>query len=143
MMALRALHHHARESPAGRCDHNVAIKVARNLAVYLGFWNFGVSDQVPGSRGDKSRGLDRVGTVGMKHVAGELFLHKLRVRLVPIESANNVIAIGPRIGPGLVFIIAMAIPIMNDIQPMPGPMFAVPWGSQKSIDQLFIASGIL
>ena len=75
---------------------------------------------------------------GKEHVAGDLLLHETAVGFVLIEGTDHVIAIGPGVGPRLVLVVAMRFAVMDHIQPVPGPAFAVAGRGQQPIDQVLI-----
>ncbi len=64
------------------------------------------------------------------------------VRLVGVEGADHVIAIGPGVGARLVLVVAVRFAVMHHVQPVPGPALAVLGRGQQPIDQLLVGQGI-
>ena len=63
------------------------------------------------------------------------------VRLVVIEGGDDVIAIGPGIAPGLVFVEAVRFAVVHDVEPVAAPAFAITRRGEESVDQLLIGVG--
>ena len=76
--------------------------------------------------------------VGKQHVAGELILDETGIGRVAVERTDNVIAVGPGVGSGLVFVVTVRFAVVNHIEPMPRPPFAVARGTEQSIHHSFI-----
>ncbi len=127
IVALRAVDGHGLEGVDRVCDHVVTVEVARNLAVGLGFWDFGVSDQIPRARSDEAERGNPICGAGIEGVTGDLFLDKARVGFVAVERADHVIAIGPRVRTGLIFVVAVGFAEVDDVEPVAGPSFTVVW----------------
>ena len=60
---------------------------------------FHLPDKIPRAGREKAGGDHRIGIIRPQHIAGDLLLQKTVVRLVGIESADHVVAVGPRIRP--------------------------------------------
>lgn len=105
--------------------HVVAIEMPGDLAVGLRLGHLAVADQIPGPGGDEPDRLMAVGRVGIEHVAGHLLRDELCVGLVVVEGTDDIITIGPGIGPGLVLVVAMRVAVVHDVEPVPGPALAV------------------
>ena len=125
VVALGAVDRQAHERADGVGDQVVAVEVAGDLAVDLGFRQLGVADEVPRAGGEEAERLDAVRRAGEEHVAGDLLLHEPRVRLVGVEGADDVIAVGPGVGPRLVLVVAVRLAEVDDIEPVPRPALAV------------------
>ena len=76
--------------------------------------------------------------VRQQHVAGELLLHEPRVRLVLVERADHVIAIGPGVAPRLVLVVAVRFAVVDHVQPVPPPALAVARRGQQPVHQLLV-----
>src|SRR5207248_3162151 len=59
------------------------------------------------------------------HVARELFGHETRVRRIEVQSADDVIAVGPGVGTEVVLLVAIALAEADHVQPAARPAFAV------------------
>ena len=141
VVALRALDGETVERLHGRRDHVVAIQMPRHLAIEFRLRNFGVTDQVPRSRGDEPQPLEPVPRARVEDIAGELLLDEPAVRFVGIETADDVVAIRPRVGPGLVLVVTVRLPVVDDIQPMPSPAFTILRGGEQTIHHPLIGQG--
>ncbi len=143
VVAAGALHGEAAKRVEGRGDHVVAVEVAGDPAVDLGLRHFRMADEVPRPGRDETGRLDAVARVGLEHVAGQLFLDELPIRPVLVERADQIIAIGPGIGPRLVLVVAVRLAVVHDVHPVPRPPLAVMRRGQQPIDQLFVGQRIL
>ena len=76
-----------------------------------------------------------------QHVARELLLHEARVRLVLVERADHVIAIGPGIAPRLVLVVAVRFAVVHHIQPVASPALAVARRGEQAVHQLLVGVG--
>jgi hypothetical protein len=70
-----------------------------------------------------------------------LLLDETRVRLICIERANHVIAIGPGVSAGLVFVIAVRFAVVGDVEPVASPTLAVSRRGEQPVDEVFIGLG--
>ena len=93
---------------------------------------------IPRPRREKTQRHGGARVVGKKRVAGHLLLHEPRVRLVVVERADHVIAVWPRIGPGVVVIISMGVRVIGDIEPVPSPVLSVARGGKQALHELFV-----
>ena len=110
--------------------HLVAVDVSRNASVNLGLGHLNVPDEIPRPCGNETQPKDAIRGVGVKGVAGELFLHKTGVGLILVEGADDIVAVGPGIGPQLILVVAAGVGVLHHIQPVPAPAFAVMRGGQ-------------
>src|SRR5260370_12943407 len=69
-------------------------------------------------------------TLVRENIAGELLLNKLIVRLILVESVDNVVTIKPRLGYGIVSIIAGRVGVVHNVHPVPSPAFTVASGGE-------------
>ena len=76
IVAAGALNRQAGKGVDGVGDHLISVDVASHLAVDLGFGHFDVTDEVPGSSGDKSQAENAIGLPGKENISRELLLHK-------------------------------------------------------------------
>ena len=83
------------------------------------------------------------GIVGPEFVARDLLLHKAVVGLVFVERFDDVIAVAPGVGAGLVALEAFAFGVAGEIEPVACPAFAVMRRGEQAIDNLFISFGRL
>ena len=131
------------EGRHGRRDDIVAIEVAGDLAIE------GIprcdgraqSALVPRAGGEETGGDDRLRIVGEKNVAGDLLTDEAGIRLVGVEGADQVIAIGPGVGPEAVLIMAVRVGIVGDVEPMAGPAFAVARRGEQAVHQPLVGVG--
>src|SRR5690606_3645061 len=79
--------------------------------------------------------------VGKEDVAGDLFLEELAVGLVVVERADDVVAIGPGVGADFVFVVAVSVAVVGDIEPVTPPAFAVAGRSEETIDERLVGGG--
>ncbi len=56
-----------------------------------------------------------------------------------VERADHIVAIRPGVVAALVFVIAVSVAIMDDIEPVPPPPLAMVRTGQQSIDQRFVS----
>ena len=79
---------------------------------------------------------------GKQRVSGDLFLHEAAVRLVAVEGADNVVAVRPGVGAGLVLVVTVSVAVVDDVQPVACPAFAVAGEGEQSLDQLFVGQRV-
>jgi len=99
--------------------------VPRNLAVGLSFGQLGVADEIPRPGGDKAQPDDAIARAGEQRVTRDLLLDEARVGFVFVQRADDVVAVRPGVRPWLVFVVAVGVGVMDDIQPMPRPVLSV------------------
>ena len=93
-----------------------------------------------GPQREESRGdnmgipLRRVG--GGQQVACDLLLDELIKRLVHVEGVDHPVAVTPGLGIGQVPLLAGALGVPSDIQPVPAPALAVPLRREELVDDL-------
>ena len=76
VVAAGALDRQAGKGIDGIGHHLIAVDVARHLAVDLGFGHLDVTDEVPGSGGDKAQAENAIGLPGKENISRELLLYK-------------------------------------------------------------------
>ena len=81
------------------------------------------------------------GIVGKEHVAGELLFDEARVRLVLVERADHVVAVGPGVAARLVLVVAVRVAVVHDVEPVPSPALAVAGRGEQAVDQLLVGVG--
>ena len=140
-MALGALHGDAGKAADRIGHHVVAVEMTGNLAVGLRFRNLAMANEVPGACGDETDRLVAVAGVAKEHIASDLFFNEAGVGLVVVETPDHVVAVGPGVGAELVFVVAMGVAVVDDVEPVAGPPFAVPRGSEQTVDQLLVGIG--
>lgn len=75
-------------------------------------------------------------------VAGELFEQEAVEGQVLVEGADDVVAVFVGVGPrGVVVGVTVRIGIPGDVEPVPGPAFAIAGRGQEFIDQTFVGFG--
>ena len=123
-----------REESAGRVRHHViTVEGAGDLAVEFGLGEFGVADPVPRTGGNKALGDVAIGRRGVERVAGQLFFDKAGVGLVVVEGADHVIAVGPGVGTELVLVVAVGVAVVDDVEPVAAPAFAIAGRGQQAV----------
>ena len=105
--------------------HLVPVDVPGNPAIDLRLGNFHVTDEIPGTGRDESKSQDAIRVTRKKHVPCQLFLDETPVGLVLVPATNHVVPVGPGIGPQLVLVISARISVLDHVQPVPGPAFAI------------------
>ena len=112
----------------GRCDdlrdHVIQIACASCALEHVALC-LHLPDKIPRPRRQKAGGDDRFLIIGTNHVARNLLVQKLVVRLIRIQRLDNVVAITPSIRAQLVALKSMRVGIVRDVQPMPRPALAV------------------
>ena len=135
VVALGAMDRHGAEGVEGIGAHVIAVEVAGDLAVDFFFADFGVADEVPGAGGDEAEGGEAVFGAWEEDVAGELFLDEAGVGAVFVEGADDVVAVGPGVRAGLIFVVAVGFAEVDDVEPMAGPAFAVAGAGEELVDE--------
>ena len=138
IMAARAMDGQAQECGHGVHHHIVAIVVARDQAIGLAFRQFNMPDKIPRPGGDETGGHNAVGIARKQHVPGELLLDETRIGGVVVEGSNDVVAVRPGVGPRFVFVVTVGFAVVNHIQPVSRPAFAVTRRAQQAIDHGFV-----
>jgi hypothetical protein len=72
---------------------------------------------------------------GVEFVAGDLFVDELVVRLVLIETADDVVAIAPGVGALEVVRVAARVGVADDVEPVAAVAFAVAGRGQETVDE--------
>ena len=138
IVAAGAVNGETLESAHHRRHHVIAVEHLREPMVEGIFAHPHHQRLIPRPGGEKTQRHRGLRVRGKQRIACHLLLHKTGVRLVLVESANHIVAIRPRIRPGVVVVIAMRVRIVRHIQPMPRPMFAVARRGQQAVDKFFI-----
>ena len=128
----------ADERVHGVGHHVVTIEVAGDLAVDLRFRHFGVADQVPRPGGDKSHCNNAVRRIGEQHISGNLLLNETPVWLVQIEQADRQSRYGHASATSLVLVVTVRVAVMNNVEPVTCPTFAILRRRQQAVNDLFI-----
>ena len=142
MMTPGTSHRDATERLQGRSHHVIPIKMPCDLAIDLGFRNFNLTNEIPRSRGDEARSQNTFGIVCRKNISRKLLSDKLGRRTILIERTDDIVAIGPSVGPGLIFVIPMRVAVMDDIQPVPPPTLTIPGRCKQTIDKFLKRSWV-
>ena len=143
-VALRALHGDARKGADGVAHHVVAVEVARELSVDLLLADFLVPDEVPWSSRDEAKRFDAIARARKQRVACDLLLDEPRVRLVLVERADHIVAVRPRVLARLVFVVAVGVGVVDNIEPVARPSLTVARRREQSIDEalVLVAGGV-
>ena len=72
--------------------------------------------------------------VGPQFVAGDLFADEAVIRLVFVKGVDDVVAIAPGVGTGLVGLESFAFGIAGQVEPVARPALAVMWRVEQAID---------
>ena len=142
VVALGALDRQAVEGLEGVDRHVIAVEVAGDFAVELGLGHFGVTDEIPRSGGDESQCFEPVAGSGEQDIPGHLFLNEPGVGLVLIEAANHVIPVRPGVGSGLILVVTVGLTVVNHVEPVSGPAFAVMRRGEQAIHKMLVGQGI-
>ena len=86
-------------------------------------------------------GDERLGIVGKQFVAGELLQHEAVVGLVGVEGVDDVVAITPGVGAVVVGLVAVAVGVADEVQPVARPAFAVVRAGEEVFTRRSQASG--
>ena len=81
-------------------------------------------------------GDQTLGTAVGQFVAGQLFPNEPVVGFVGVEGADDVVAVPPSMGLGLVGLVAVGLGEAHQIKPMPSPLLAVMGRLEQAIDQM-------
>src|SRR5262249_62087432 len=90
-------------------DHVVAVEMPRDLAVGLRLGHLDMADVIPRAGGNESESYDAVARPWIQRVARNLLLDEPRVRLVFVQRADDVVAGGPCVRPGVVPVVARVV----------------------------------
>ena len=113
VVTSRAIHGQPEEDLAGGGDDVVELIEAREFLVR------GVV--VPDPQAVESRGDDPVGTALRKFVTGQLLAKEPIVGFVLVEGPDDVVAVSPGMGLGVVRLVAVGLCEAHEIQPMAAP----------------------
>ena len=131
------------ESAHHRRHHVIAVEHLSEAMVEGIFAHAHHQGLIPRPGGEKTECHRGLRVCGKQRIARHLLLHETGVCLVLVKSANHIVAIRPRIGSGVVVVIAMRVRIVRHIQPMPRPLFTVARRGQQARDQLFVSLHVL
>ena len=76
-----------------------------------------------------------------KQIARQMFPHKLVVRQVVVESADDVVAVLRGIIKIEVVFVPHGVRVANQVEPVPGPAFAIARGFEQPIDKPGVGVG--
>ena len=74
-------------------------------------------------------------------VAGELLADEAVVGLVVVERADDVVAVAPGVGLGVVALVAVGLGEPDEVEPVPAPLLAVAGRVEQAVDQLLVGVG--
>ena len=137
-VALRALDGETGESPERVRHHVITIEVPGDLPVDLRLGDLRMADEIPRAGGEETQRLDAVARPREERVPRHLLLDETGVGLVRVEGPDDVVAVGPRMIPRLVLVVAVRVPVVRDVEPMPGPALAMAGRRQQAVDQPLI-----
>ncbi len=103
--------------------------------VDLGLANFLMTDEVPWTGCEKSQPDDAVGGTRKENVASDLFFDKLPIRFVLIETADDVVSVGPGMSSRFVFVITVALRIAGEIEPVLCKLFTKSGRGEEPVDE--------
>ncbi len=123
----------------------VAVDVTANLAIEGVLADVAQGTFIPGTRRQKTEGRDAFGFVREEGVGGDLFLDEAVVGPVLVERVDDVFAVAPGGFSGTILVVSVGFGEMNDVEPVPGPAFAVTGGGQQAIDPTLhgVGGGVL
>ena len=133
-MAAGTVDRHAARGRHHLREHVIEI-IGPGLAPQDGALRLHLPDEIPGTGHEKPTGHDRGGVVRRDHVAGHLLPQERVVGLVGIEGVDHPVAIAPCMGAELIALVAMAVGVVGDIEPVPGPALPVAGRGQEPIDE--------
>ena len=141
VVTLRTLDSEAVEGLKGVHHHVVSIQVTGHPSVDFRLGHLLVSDEIPRTGRDEPERLDAVAGERENDIACHLLLHESRVGFVLVERADDIIPIRPGVRSRLVFVVAMRLTEVDDVEPMPGPALPIPRRGEQTVDQAFIRIG--
>ena len=100
-----------------------------------------MADEIQGAGGEEAGEGEGVGIVGVENVAGDLGADEAGVWHVVVEGADDGVAVGQGVGAGFIFIVAVGFAVVDDVEPVAGPPFAVAGRREELIDELFVGVG--
>ena len=116
-------------------DDVVTVEVASEFLVVGSLAEFDLSYEIPRSGGDESewrwwrRVCRETGCLPANCSPNEFI-----VGLVVIESVDYLIAVGPGVAAGLVFVVAVGFAVVSHVEPMASPALAVARRCQQAVD---------
>src|SRR5262245_29276862 len=125
-MTLRAMDRDTGKGAHGIGHHVISVEMPRDLAVDFSFGKLSMTDEIPRPGGEKSQRDDSITGARKKNVSRDLLFDETRVSFISIQRTNDIIAIRPRIRPRLIFVVAMRVAVVDDVQPMPRPALSIP-----------------
>ena len=134
IVAAGAIHGEAKEG--GGCGVDDVVEVVGALLARGG--QIRIADGVVRAGDEKAGGNFDTSFTRRKDIAGELLLDEAVEGQVAVESADDVVAERPGIGPDVVLLVAVRFTVADDVEPVAAPSFAVGGRSKKAVDQFFI-----
>ena len=74
-----------------------------------------------------------VGRLRVERIAGQLFFDEAGVGLVVVEGADDIVAIWPSVEPELVLVVTVGVAVVDDVEPVTTPAFAIAGGGQEAV----------
>ena len=137
VVAAAAIHRQPQQPGAGGRDdvvHRVRPNDGRGGGVF-------VPNLIDRPGNEKTRRRFHIRIVRRDLIAGELLEHEAVERLVGIQRANDIIAIGPRIFAQGVDFVSVALAEADHVEPMPPPLFAIMRRGKQPIDEPLVSVG--
>ena len=72
-----------------------------------------------------------------QHVPGQLLDGELVVGHIVIESPDHPVAVGPDVA-GTIFLVAIAVGVAGEVEPLASPLFPVARGGEQLVDQALV-----
>ena len=107
----------------------------------LGGVGLGVARLIPRAADEQAGRDNRIAGDRVHDVAGHLLAHEPVVRLVLVETFNDVIAVVPCVVSQLVVFKPLTFRVAGGIKPVTAPALAIMRGGQQSVDQQTIRLG--
>jgi hypothetical protein len=100
-----------------------------------------MSNEVPRPGADEAGCRQRLRVAGEERVAGDLLANESRIEFILVEGADDPVAVRPGKIATLVLVVAVRVAVVNDVQPVPAPAFAVARRGQQAVDELGVGVG--
>ena len=137
IMASGASNRGCKHGGSHRCNHIIGRIESNTLSLAQGY--LGRINTCP----QKSGCSERLGIVGIQFVACDLPLNKSIVGHVRVQGSNHKVAEMKCVFAIVVMLETVALCESRDIQPVPGPAFAVARAIEESCDKLFVCFRVL
>ena len=134
-MAAGTTNRQREKSRAGRRDDVIHLVVFRFLAVNA------INVGYRRARGDEAGERYRQGVVTLQHIAGHLVADEGVEGQVGVECADDRVAVGPRAGPLVVGLVAMAFSKARHIQPVASPALPIVGAGKQPGQDLIVRIG--